>query len=71
MIEDSCDILQAGDEVTLVSGDADYVPTIETSKKHGIPIHIVFWKHASREIKEVATSFTDLDQWLERLKRQS
>lgn len=71
MIEDSYEILQPGDEVTLVSGDSDYVPAIEKLKKRGIPVHVVFWKHASREIKEAATSFTELDQWLEHLKRQS
>ena len=71
MIEDSYEVLQAGDEVTLVSGDSDYVPAIEKLKRRGIPVHIVFWKHASREIKEAATSFIELDQWLEYLKRQS
>lgn len=71
MIEDSYEILQPGDEVTLVSGDADYVPAIEKLQRRGIPVHVVFWKHASREIKEIATSFTELDQWLDHLKRQS
>lgn len=71
MIEDSYEVLQAGDEVTLVSGDSDYVPAIEKLKRRGIPVHIVFWKHASREIKEAATLFIELDQWLEYLKRQS
>ena len=71
MIEDSYEVLQAGDEVTLVSGDSDYVPAIEKLKRRGIPVHIVFWKQASREIKEAATSFIELDQWLEYLKRQS
>lgn len=69
MIEDSYEILQAGDEITLVSGDADYVPAIEKLKKRNIPVHVVFWKHASREIKEAATSFTELDEWLEHLKK--
>ena len=49
----------------------DYVPAIEKLKKRGIPVHVFFWKHASREIKEVASSFTELDQWLEHLSRQS
>ncbi|OIQ65728.1 NYN domain protein [mine drainage metagenome] len=71
MIEDSYEILQPGDEVTLVSGDSDYVPAIEKLKKRGIAVHVVFWKHASREIKEAATSFTELDQYLEHLNRKS
>lgn len=69
MIEDSYEILKPGDEITLVSGDADYVPALEKLKKREIPVHVVFWKHASREIKEVATTFTELDQWLNHLKR--
>lgn len=71
MIEDSYEILQPGDEVTLVSGDSDYVPAIEKLKRRGIPVHVVFWAHASRELKEVATTFTPLDQWLTHLARES
>lgn len=69
MIEDSYEILEPGDEITLVAGDSDYVPAIEKLKKRGIPVHVVFWKHAARELKDVATTFTELDQWLEHLKR--
>lgn len=61
MMEDSYEIYQQGDEFTLVSGDADYVPAIEKLKKRGIPVHVVFWGHASRELKEVATKFVNLD----------
>ena len=70
MIEDSYEILKIGeDEVTLVSGDADYVPAIEKLKKRGIPVHVVFWAHASRELKEVATKFISLDPFLDHLAR--
>ena len=38
MIEDSYELLKIGeDEVTLVSGDSDYVPAIEKLKKRNIP----------------------------------
>ncbi len=67
MIEDSYEILQPGDEITLVSGDSDYVPAIEKLKRRGIAVHVVFWGHAARELKEIATTFTNLDQWLEHL----
>ena len=54
MMEDSYEILNPGeDEITLISGDADYVPATEKLKVRGIPVHVVFWKHASRVIKEV------------------
>jgi uncharacterized LabA/DUF88 family protein len=69
MIEDSYEILQPGDEITLVSGDADYVPAIEKLKKRGISVHVVFWKHASRELRDVATTFTELDAYLSHLAR--
>jgi hypothetical protein len=70
MIEDSYELLKIGeDEVTLVSGDADYVPAIEKLKKRGIPVHVVFWGHASRELKDVATKFVNLDPFLEHLSR--
>ncbi|MCV4285049.1 NYN domain-containing protein [Pseudomonas capsici] len=69
MIEDSFLILQPGDEITLVSGDADYVPAIEKLKARGISVHVVFWKHAARELKQVATKFIELDPYLEHLSR--
>jgi len=55
--------------MTLVSGDSDYVPAIEKLKKRGIAVHVVFWKHASRELKEAASTFTELDQFLQHLAR--
>lgn len=68
IFEDSYEILVVGeDEVTLVSGDSDYVPAIERLKKRGIPVHVVFWGHAARELKEVATKFVNLDPYLEHL----
>jgi uncharacterized LabA/DUF88 family protein len=68
MIEDSFQVLRIGeDEITLVSGDSDYVPAIEKLKARGIPVHVVFWGHAARELKEVATKFVDLDPYLEHL----
>ncbi|PBP46338.1 NYN domain-containing protein [Pseudomonas syringae] len=69
MIEDSFLLLQPGDEITLVAGDADYVPAIEKLKARGIAVHVVFWKHASRELKQVATKFIELDSYLEHLSR--
>lgn len=70
IIEDSYEILKVGeDEITLVSGDADFVPAIEKLKKRGIPVHVVFWAHASRELKNAATKFISLDPFLQHLAR--
>jgi hypothetical protein len=65
MMEDSYEILVIGeDEITLVSGDADYVPAIEKLKRRGIAINVVFWDHAARELKEVASKFVSLNEYL-------
>lgn len=70
MIEDSYELFAADeDEMTLVSGDSDYVPAIEKLKKRGIPVHVVFWAHASRELKDAATKFISLDPFLTHLSR--
>ena len=70
MIEDSYEILTLGqDEITLVAGDSDYVPAIEKLKKRNIPVHVVFWGHAARELKESASKFFDLNPYLDHLAR--
>ncbi len=69
MIEDSFLILQPGDEMTLVAGDADYVPAIEKLQRREIAVHVVFWKHAARELKQIASTFTELDPYLRHLAR--
>ncbi len=55
------------DEVTLVAGDTDYVPTVEHLRKRGFKFHVVFWDHASRELREAATTFTSLNAHLDLL----
>jgi len=55
------------DEITLVAGDADYVPAIEQMKELGFKFHVVFWNQASREIKEACTKFISLDPYLKHL----
>ncbi len=55
------------DEITLVAGDSDYVPTVEKLSTRGFTFHVVFWEHASRELKEAATRFISLNPYLEYL----
>ena len=70
MMEDSFTLVDPkNDEMTLVAGDADYVPAIEKLINRGITVHVVFWGHGARELRDVATKFVDLDQYLEHLKR--
>jgi hypothetical protein len=70
MIEDSFVIGVPGeDEITLVSGDADYVPAVEKLKQRGYTVDVVFWGHAARELKHAASRFINLDPHLEHLAR--
>lgn len=70
MIADSYERMKPGeDEITLVAGDADYVPTIEKLRARGLTVHVVFWDHASRELQEAATKFIPLNPYLDHLRR--
>lgn len=53
------------DEVTLVSGDADFVPTVENLRERGFSVDVVFWSHASAELKGAATKFVELNAQLD------
>ncbi len=56
------------DTFVLVAGDNDYVPTIKELRKDGLKVEVVFWNHAGRELREVASKFIGLDQYLEHLR---
>ena len=56
------------DEITLVAGDADYVPTIESLRKRGFTMDVVFWDHASAELKRSASRFVSLKKHLSLLR---
>jgi hypothetical protein len=71
IVADSFELMgPAKDEITLVAGDSDYVPTVERVRRRGLPFHVVFWDHAARELRDVATSFTSLNKHLEFLRRK-
>lgn len=70
MVQDSYELLDPkNDEMTLVAGDADYVPMIEKLRARAVNVHVVFWSHASREIREAATKFISLNPFLNHLRR--
>jgi uncharacterized LabA/DUF88 family protein len=56
------------DTFVLVAGDADYVPTIKALQEDGFIVEVVFWNHASRELRQTASRFTGLDSYLETLR---
>ena len=58
------------DEMTLVAGDKDYVPMVEDLVKSGFLIHLVFWDHAARELKDTASKFISLDNYLDFLTKK-
>ncbi|MGH9970519.1 MAG: NYN domain-containing protein [Pyrinomonadaceae bacterium] len=69
IVADSYELMTPGeDEITLVAGDADYVPMIEKLRARGFTFHVVFWDHASRELKDAASKFISLNPFLEHLK---
>jgi uncharacterized LabA/DUF88 family protein len=58
----------AEDLFVLVAGDADYVPTINELRADGYTVEVVFWSHAARELREAASKFIALDQYLDSLR---
>lgn len=56
------------DTFVLVAGDSDYVPTINELKEDGFKVEVIFWNHASRELREAASKFIALDEFLETLR---
>lgn len=65
MIADSYELMTKDkDEVTLVAGDKDYVPAVEKLTKRGIKVYVLFWDHAAKELKAVASSFVSLNSHL-------
>lgn len=62
IMEDSYEHMKPGDKVLIVSGDRDYLPTIESLRKRGIPTRVAFWTHATgAELKREPIDFVPLD----------
>jgi uncharacterized LabA/DUF88 family protein len=55
------------DIITLVAGDADFVPSVRMLVEDGFNVEVVFWSHASHELKEVCTKFVELDSVIDHL----
>lgn len=53
------------DEITLVSGDGDFVPVVQALVGEGFCVDVVFWGHASKDLVKVATRFISLDDKFE------
>ena len=68
MMRDAYRNAKPGDIFTIVSGDNDYVPTVEQLRADGFQVDVVFWEHAGKELREVATNFIPLDPHLDALR---
>ena len=58
---------QATDTITLAAGDGDFVPPVRALVEDGFSVHVVFWSHASRELRDAASTFIELDSILDHL----
>lgn len=56
------------DTFVLIAGDSDYVPTIDELKEDGFEVEVVFWNHAAKQLKDAASKFIGLDQYMENLR---
>lgn len=66
--KDSYERMNPGvDEVTLVAGDGDCVPTVEDMIERGFKFDVVFWSHANHELKTACSKFVELDPYLDHL----
>lgn len=52
------------DTLTLVAGDGDYVPTFKALVSDGFTIDLVFWGHASSDLKKACSKFINLNSYL-------
>lgn len=67
ILEDSYERMQPGDLVILVSGDGDFVPTVDSLKDRGMKVRNMFWSHGSHELRSLADEFYELDRYFEEL----
>ena len=55
------------DTVTLAAGDGDFVPAVVQLVEDGFNVEVVFWDHASAELKQACSRFISLDPILNHL----
>jgi uncharacterized LabA/DUF88 family protein len=68
IMADAYTIIKKGnDEIILVAGDGDYVPTVEHLIKNGHYMDVFFWDHASLDLKKACRRFRPLDPHLKNI----
>ncbi|WP_219618454.1 NYN domain-containing protein [Brevibacterium iodinum] len=72
IMEDSFQHMKDGDRLLLVSGDRDYLPTIESLRNRGFPARVAFWEHATgNELKQAPIDYIPLDPAFDYITRTS
>lgn len=56
-------------KMTLVAGDNDYVPVVNDLVSAGFIVHVVFWGHGAKELREASARFVSLDDHFDFLSR--
>lgn len=51
----------AADSFTLVAGDSDYAPVVQSLTEEGFPVDGVFWEHADSELQQKCSRFVAMD----------
>ena len=52
------------DHITLVAGDGDYEPVVTQLVADSFAVTVLYWGHASRELREAETAFHALDAYI-------
>lgn len=52
------------DEIALVAGDKDFEPVVSDLVSEGYKVQVVFWDHAAKELRDAASEFLSLNQYL-------
>lgn len=65
--EDALTEGKKGDTFIFITGDADFIPLVKKIREKGYEVLILFWNHASGQLKREATKFISLDDHLEKL----
>jgi NYN domain len=52
------------DRITLVAGDSGYEPAVTQLVADGFRVTVLYWFHASRELRQATTAFHVLDSYV-------
>ncbi len=60
---------KSSDTFILVAGDGDYVPAVARLVAEGFTVDVVFWQHASHELKSACSHFVEMNPHFGNLSR--